>query len=192
MKPVAATTMSELPTPVSLTQTVQKYGKALLGYIRGKVRSVEDAEDILQDVWYQLSRLSDITQIESMSGWLFFVAKNKITDLYRKRRHDSLEEWSYEEDDEEYEINDILLADESGDPELTLFKEVFWEEFMAAVEELPEKQKLVFIQNELEDKTLQRIADEQQEPLKTIISRKGYALKHLRTKLQYLYNELLP
>jgi RNA polymerase sigma factor (sigma-70 family) len=87
-------------------------------------------------------------------------------------------------------VKDILLADDSNSPELGVFKEMFWNELMKALDELPEKQKRVYIQNELEDKTLQEIADEEGENIKTIISRKSYAVKHLRKRLQSLYDDL--
>jgi RNA polymerase sigma factor (sigma-70 family) len=80
--------------------------------------------------------------------------------------------------------------DDSNDPDLALFKDLFWKELLAALDELPENQKQVFVWNELEDLTLQEIADQTGENLKTIISRKGYAVKHLRKKLAYLYQEL--
>ena len=83
-----------------------------------------------------------------------------------------------------------MLLDENASPELALFKEEFWSELMQALDELPENQKEVFLLNEIEDFTLQEIADQKGENLKTIISRKGYAVKHLRKRLQHLYNEL--
>ncbi len=86
---------------------------------------------------------------------------------------------------------DIFLLPDDNDPESVYIKEVFWEELFAALDELPENQKQVFIWNELEDKTLQQIADETGEKLKTIISRKGYAVKYLRRRLEVLYNEFL-
>lgn len=117
-------------------------------------------------------------------------AKNKITDLYRKRQPERLEDYAYETEDGDLQIREILLMDESENPEMRLFKDIFWKTLMQALEELPDNQRLVFIQNEIEEKTLQEIADEQNENLKTIISRKGYAMKHIRKKLQYLYDEL--
>ena len=87
-------------------------------------------------------------------------------------------------------LKDILLADTS-DPETQYIRDLFWEELFAALDELPENQKQVFVWNELEDKTLQEIADTTNENLKTIISRKGYAVKHLRKRLQILYDELI-
>lgn len=174
----------------NLPDTVKKYGTQLLSFIRGRVNILEDAEDILQDVWYQLGNLTAPEEIESISGWLYRVARNKITDRYRKRQSELLDDLAYEDEDGEVSIRDILLADEKENPELYLFKDTFWQAFTEALEELPEKQRAVFVQNELEDKTLQEIADASGEPLKTIISRKGYAVRHLRLRLSDLYNEL--
>jgi len=83
-----------------------------------------------------------------------------------------------------------LLLDDTNNPDLTFFKELFWKEFEKAINELPTNQKDVFILNEIDDLTLQQIADQQGEKLKTIISRKGYAVRHLRNKLGYLYKEM--
>lgn len=101
-----------------------------------------------------------------------------------------MEDFVYEDEDGSFSIKDILLLDESADSELKLFQDEVWKQLFSALEELPEKQRLVFTENELNDKTLQQIADEQGENLKTIISRKQYAVKHLRKKLQQLYKEL--
>ena len=174
----------------SVTQVVKRYGSQLLNFIRGKVGSVQDAEDILQDVWVQLSRLTNVAELESISGWLYYVAKNKITDLYRKQQPERLEDYSYETEDGDLQIREILLMDDSESPDLKFFKDLFWKTLMDALDELPDNQRLVFMQNEIEEKTLQEIANEQNENIKTIISRKGYAMKHIRKKLQYLYDEL--
>jgi RNA polymerase sigma factor (sigma-70 family) len=175
---------------LSLTKTIQQFGKNLFGFVRGKVKSNEDAEDILQDVWYQLSNLTNFSEIENVSAWLYQVARNKVTDKYRKKKTKSLEDYSFENDEGEFNFKDILLLDDTDNPELSYFKEIFWTEMLASLEEMPEKQKEVFVWNEIEDMTLQEIADKQGENLKTIISRKGYAVKYLRKKLNYLYQEL--
>ena len=174
----------------TISTTISKFGKGLTSFIRGKVSSSEDAEDIAQEVWYQLSNFSNIDDIESISGWLYQVARNKITDLYRKKKPEPLEDYSYENDEGEFSFKEMLLLDDSENPDLALFKELFWSELLKALEELPENQKQVFILNEIEDFTLQEIADQTNENLKTIISRKGYAVKYLRKKLNYLYQEL--
>ena len=175
---------------VSITKTIKQFRQKLFGFVRDKVKSTEDAEDILQDVWVQLSNLSDVGDLENVSAWLYEVARNKITDRSRKKTNLALEDYAYETDEGEFNFKEILLLDDSNNPELGFFKEMFWKEFQKALDELPENQKEVFILNEMEDLTLQQIANQKGENLKTIISRKGYAVKHLRNKLNYLYQEL--
>ena len=174
----------------SIAETVQQFGKKLFGFIRGKVKTTEEAEDILQDVWYQFSRLSNLDELENVSAWLYRVAQNRVTDNYRKKKTENLEDFTYENDENEISFKEILLLDENASPELALFKEEFWNQLMDALEDLPESQREVFLLNEIEDFTLQEIADQKEENLKTIISRKGYAVKHLRKKLHNLYKEI--
>jgi RNA polymerase sigma factor (sigma-70 family) len=175
---------------ISITKAIQQFGKNLLGFVRGRVNTTEDAEDIVQDVWYQMSKLNNIAELENVSAWLYEVARNKITDKSRKKTNLALEDYVYENDDGDFNFKEILLLDDSNNPELGLFKEMFWKEFQQAIEELPPNQKEVYLLNEMEDMTLQEIADQKGENLKTIISRKGYAVKHLRNRLNYLYEEL--
>ena len=175
---------------ISITKAIQQFGKNLLGFVRGRVKTTEDAEDIVQDVWYQMSKLNNIAELENVSAWLYEVARNKITDKSRKKTNLALEDYVYENDDGDFNFKEILLLDDSNNPELGLFKEMFWKEFQQAIEELPPNQKEVYLLNEMEDMTLQEIADQKGEKLKTIISRKGYAVKHLRNRLNYLYEEL--
>jgi RNA polymerase sigma factor (sigma-70 family) len=173
----------------TILSTVRRYGSNLFRFIRGRVRSEEEAEDILQDVWVQLSRLSNLEEVESISAWLYQVARNRITDTYRKKNTESLEELAFEDEDGNLDFKEILLSD-SQSPEDAFFKEIFWDALMQALDELPENQRQVFVWNELEDLTLQEIADKTNENLKTIISRKRYAVQHLRQRLQALYDEL--
>jgi len=173
----------------TILSTVRRYGSKLFRFIRGRVRSEEEAEDILQDVWVQLSRLSNLEEVESISAWLYQVARNRITDTYRKKNTESLEELAFEDEDGNLDFKEILLSD-SQSPEDAFFKEIFWDALMQALDELPENQRQVFVWNELEDLTLQEIADKTNENLKTIISRKRYAVQHLRQRLQALYDEL--
>ncbi len=174
----------------NITGIVKNYGNKLLSFIRGKVKSSEDAEDILQEVWYQLSNTINLDEIESMSGWLYRVAKNKVIDKYRKKPTDYLEDFIFEDENGNVSVKDILLSDFS-DPAQQQLKELFWDTLMSALDELPAAQRYVFVQNELEDKTLQEIATETGESIKAIISRKGYAVKHLRNRLKELYNEFI-
>lgn len=187
-----------MPAPASMaeqrkqniTGVVREYGKRLFGFIRGRVKSNDEAEDILQEVWYQLSRVVDTEPIEQLSGWLFQVARNKVTDSYRKQKPALLEDFAYEDEDGDTSFREILMAD-LDTPETENLRQVFWEELFTALEELPEAQRQVFIWNELEDQTFQEIADRTGENIKTLISRKRYAVQHLRKRLQTLYDEFL-
>ncbi|WAC09802.1 RNA polymerase sigma factor [Dyadobacter pollutisoli] len=174
----------------NIIQTVTSYSKQLLGFIRQRVNTDEDAEDILQDVWFQLSSVPEIEAIEQIGSWLYRVARNRIIDKYRKQKPDSLEDYGYEDEDGEFYFKDILLADD-GTPETVYMKELFWEQLGIALEELPENQRQVFVWNELEDQTFQEIADRTGENIKTLISRKRYAVRHLRERLETLYQEFV-
>lgn len=182
--------MSELEKQNIVSQAVNNYGGKLMSYIRPKVKNTEDAEDILQEVWYQFSNLSNISEIVNVGSWLYRVTANKITDSYRKKKTDNLEDYVYEDEEGSFSIKEILLMDTSQSPELKLFQDEFWNELMNSLQELPEKQRYVFFENELNDRTLQDIADELGENIKTIISRKQYAVKYLRKKLNQLYKDL--
>lgn len=173
-----------------ISQTVSNYGGKLMSFIRPKVKNTEDAEDILQEVWYQFSSLTNLSEIVNIGGWLYRVTTNKITDKYRKKKTENLEDFVYEDENGEFSIKDILLMDDSAGPEVKMFQDEIWKKLFEALDELPEKQRLVYTENELNDKTLQQIADEQGENIKTIISRKNYAVKHLRNRLRKLYEDL--
>ena len=175
---------------ISITSAIKEFNRKLTGFVRHRVKSDEDAEDILQDVWLQLSNLRTIGDLDNVSAWLYKVARNKITDKSRKKTNLSLEEFSFDDEEGAFNFKEILLLDDTNNPELGFFKELFWKEFQTALDELPANQREVFLLNEMEDMTLQQIADQKSENLKTIISRKGYAVKHLRNKLNYLYEEL--
>ena len=171
-----------------ISKVINEYGNRLFRFIRGRVPTNADAEDITQEVWYQLSRVIELDSIEQISGWLFRVARNRITDTYRKQKPELLEDQNFENEDGSFNFMDILTAD-SVSPEDENLKEIFWEELFKALEELPENQKNVFVWNELEDQTFQEIADRTGENIKTLISRKRYAVRHLRIRLEELYGE---
>ena len=174
----------------NIIQTVKAYGNQLLSFIRQRVNSEEDAEDILQDVWYQLSSVPEVEAIEQVGSWLYRVARNRIIDKYRKQKTNSLEDYSYEDEDGEFNFKEILLADD-GTPETVYMRELFWEQLTVALDELPENQRQVFVWNELEDQTFQEIADRTGENIKTLISRKRYAVRHLRDRLESIYREFV-
>ena len=175
----------------NIIQAVRDYSKRLFYFIRGRVNTNEDAEDILQDVWYQFSNVLDTEPIEQTSAWLFRVARNRIIDKYRKHQTASLEEEMFGEDEEgNFNFREILLAEKST-PETEHLRNLFWQQLFTALDELPDEQKQVFIWNELEDIPFNEIAQRTGEKLNTLISRKRYAVLHLRKRLKQLYKEII-
>ena len=175
----------------NIIQAVRDYGKRLFYFIRGRVKTDEDAEDILQDVWWQFSNVMNTEPIQQTSAWLFRVARNRIIDKYRRQQPLSLEDEVYGEDEEGgFHPGEILMA-ETSSPETEQLRDLFWEELFSALEELPEEQRQVFTWNELEDISFNEIAERTGEKINTLISRKRYAVLHLRKRLEQLYKEII-
>jgi RNA polymerase sigma factor (sigma-70 family) len=174
----------------NITQTIKLYSKRLLGFIKQRVSGNEDAEDILQDVFYQFA--GNAEPIEQAGSWLFTVARNKITDKYRKQKLPLADDifGSSETEEESFDWKEILLAADTN-PETEYLRNLFWEELQVALAGLPELQKNVFIQNEIEGIPFKDIAEQTGVSVATLISRKRYAVLHLRERLQVLKNELL-
>jgi RNA polymerase sigma factor (sigma-70 family) len=186
---------STIPTTMSAASkrnidVIADYGQRLFRFIRGRVQSREDAEDILQDVWTQFTAVIDSQPIEQASAWLFTVARNKITDKHRKIQPASLDEVSYETGEGEVFLKDLLLSP-TGNPEHEHLRNAFWEQLFEALGELPEPQRQVFIWHELEDLSFEEIAGRTGDKINTLISRKRYAVLHLRERLQIIYNEII-
>src|ERR1700761_4177915 len=129
----------------NIIQAITLYGKNLLGFIRKRVKSDADAEDILQDVWYQFSALVNSEPIEQTGAWLYKVARNKITDKYKKKSETLLDDFLgvNDEDEDNFDLKDMLMIDDST-PENEYIKNLFWNELFAALDELPEEQRQVF------------------------------------------------
>jgi RNA polymerase sigma factor (sigma-70 family) len=174
-----------------IIHTIKAYGKSLLGFIRRRVKSDADAEDILQDVWYQFSSVINSEPIEQTSAWLYRVARNKITDKHKKKTETLLDDilGNGDDEDEAPDFKDILLT-ETTTPETEYLRSLFWEQLFIALDELPDEQKAVFIWHELEDRSFQEIADHTGEKIQTLVSRKRYAVLHLRKRLLQLYKEI--
>jgi RNA polymerase sigma factor (sigma-70 family) len=174
----------------NITQVITDYSKRLMGFIRKRVSNEADAEDILQDVFYQF--IGNTQPIEQMTAWLFTVARNKIIDRQRKKRPEALEDVFGDEEAEDGGLNwTEFLFDASDNPEKDYLRTLFWEELNNALNELPEEQKQVFILNELEGVPFKEIAEQTGETVNTLLSRKRYAVLHLRNRLSALKDELL-
>lgn len=184
--------MSEIQNE-SIQATVEKERKRLLEFIRKRVPTQEDAEDVLQDVFYELVNTYRLMKpVEQMASWLFTVARNKITDRYRKKKPDSLEEhFSIRngDDGDRLDISDFLPGN-SNSPETEMMRSAITEGLMAALDELPKEQRDVFIMHEIEDKSFQEISEITGANLNTLLSRKRYAILYLRERLKNLYADL--
>ena len=172
----------------NITEVINTYSRRLLGFIRKRVDNPSDAEDILQDVFYQL--VDNTQPIEQLTGWLFTVARNKITDRQRKHKPDLLEDLFGAEDGEEWGWAELFF-DEKDNPETEYLRSMFWETLNAALDELPKEQKQVFVMNELEGIPFKDIAAQTGATVNTLLSRKRYAVLHLRERLKTMKDDLL-
>ncbi|HVZ24991.1 MAG TPA: sigma-70 family RNA polymerase sigma factor [Sediminibacterium sp.] len=175
----------------NITDIINAYSKRLMGFIRKRVRNEADAEDILQDVFYQL--IGNTRPIEQLTAWLFTVTRNKITDRQRKHRPELLEDiFSDADTDSEVSLGwaDIFF-DEANNPETQYLRNLFWETLNTALDELPPAQKQVFVLHELEGVPFKAISEQTGDSINTLLSRKRYAVLHLRERLGSLREALL-
>ena len=172
------------------SQLVAIYQDELMSFVQSRVGSAEDAADLLQDVWVQLSQNQQA--LKNPRAWLYRVTRNKIIDLYRKKSPVLLEDYLYDEAEGEMgEYVQDLLYESSDSPELAYLQEEFWVALYNALNEMPPKQREVYVKNELEGLPLQQIADQEGEKLKTILSRKRYAMLFLRGRMVDLFEEFV-
>jgi RNA polymerase sigma factor (sigma-70 family) len=175
--------------------TFLKEKDKLLGFIRSRVSTVEEAEDILQDVFYQfISGFQTIESLDRVTSWLYSVARNKIIDRYRRDasrpKRTDFELLSGTDDDAPLTLQEIL-PDLDNTPEATLLREAIWDEITEALAELPADQREIFILNELEEKSFREISDETGVSINTLLSRKRYAIMALRKRLQSFYDDVV-
>jgi RNA polymerase sigma factor (sigma-70 family) len=173
-----------------ISEVVTREQSRLRNFIRQRVPDPRDAEDILQDVFYELVEANRLLMpIEHVTGWLFRVARNRITDLFRKKKPESFSDTAVaDEDDELLRLEDLLPSPDAG-PEALYARNVLLDELELAVDELPEEQRAVFVAHELEGRSFKEIAAETGVSMNTLLSRKRYAVLHLRERLQSIYDE---
>jgi len=163
----------------ALTVVIEQESPRLWNFIRKRVPDRRDAEDILQEVLYELAQADRLMQpVEQVGAWLFRVARNRIIDLFRKRKPEQLPEG----------LEDLLPSPEAG-PEGEYARSVLLDEIAAAVEELPEAQRAVFIAHDVEGRPFKELATETGVSVNTLLSRKRYAVRFLRSRLQAIYDE---
>jgi RNA polymerase sigma factor (sigma-70 family) len=173
-----------------IADVVAREQSRLRNFIRRRVADPRDAEDVLQDVFYRLVEANRLLMpIDHVTGWLFRVARNRITDLFRKRAPESLDDVSaVDEDGERLRLDDLLPAPDAG-PEAAFARRVLLEEIELAIDELPEEQRDVFVAHELEGRTFTEMAAETGESINTLLARKRYAVLRLRERLQRIHDE---
>ncbi len=174
-----------------ISDVVKREQSRLRNFIRRRVPDPRDAEDILQDVFYELVEASRLLMpIEHVTGWLFRVARNRITDLFRKKRPERFSDAAIvDQDDELVQLEDLLPSPDAG-PEALYARNVLLDEIALAVDELPKEQREVFVAHELEGRSFKELAAETGVGINTLLSRKRYAVLNLRRRLQSIYDEL--
>jgi RNA polymerase sigma factor (sigma-70 family) len=167
----------------------------LLGFIRNRVSTTEEAEDILQDVFYQfVAGYETIESIDRVTSWLYSVARNKIIDRYRRDaarpKRTDFELKSGHDEDTPLTLQEIL-PDLDNTPESAMLREAIWDEITEALDELPREQREIFIQNEIEEKGFREISEATGVSINTLLSRKRYAIIALRKRLQKFYDDVI-
>ncbi len=184
------TTMTEQDRQIS--EVIAEQGSRLRNFIRRRVPDPSDVEDIVQEVFYELVEANRLLMpIEHVTGWLFRVARNRITDLFRKKKPERFSDAAVGGDEGELlRIEDLLPSPDAG-PEALYVRNVLLEELEIALGELPDEQREVFIAHELEGRSFKELSAESGVGVNTLLSRKRYAVLHLRERLQNIHDEFL-
>jgi RNA polymerase sigma factor (sigma-70 family) len=190
VKDVASLEQMAFEQDQRISEVVSREQPRLRNFIRRRVRDPRDAEDVLQDVLYKLVEANRLLMpIDHVTGWLFRVARNAITDLFRKKQPESFSDTAVANDEDELlRLEDLLPSNDAG-AESIFARNVLLDELALAVDELPEEQREVFVAHELEGRSFREMADETGVSLNTLLSRKRYAVQHLRKRLQSIYDE---
>ena len=189
----AALSTGWVPTPQDeqIAEAIAREEARLRAFVRRRVADAADAEDILQDVFYELVvAYRFVKPIEHLTGWLFRVARNRITDLFRKKRPLALAEVATADDEggDSLKLEELIPSREAG-PEAAYARAVLLEELSAALGELPEEQRVVFVAHEFEGRSFKELAAATGLSVNTLLSRKHYAVLHLRRRLRTIYEE---
>jgi RNA polymerase sigma factor (sigma-70 family) len=175
-----------------ISEVIQRERRRLFLFIRKRVDDEGDAEDILQEVFYELIEAYRLTKpIEQVGSWLYRVARNRIIDLFRKKRPESLREIPLDKDADQALLLEDLLPSPNAGPDALYARRVLLEELDDALQELPEEQREVFVAHEIEGRSFKQLADETGLSINTLLSRKRYATLHLRRRLRAIYDEFV-
>lgn len=171
-----------------ISETIQREQLRLRNFIRRRVDDEGDAEDILQEVFFELVEAYRLMKpIEQVGAWLFRVARNRIIDLFRKRRPEALRNEGASKDEDALLLEELPSPD--AGPEAVYARSVLLDEIAAALDELPAEQREVFIAHEIDGRSFKELAAEMGVSVNTLLSRKHYAVLHLRRRLRIIYDE---
>jgi RNA polymerase sigma factor (sigma-70 family) len=175
----------------AITEAVERQRSRLRNFIRRRVADPDDVEDILQDVFFELVEAYRLVKpVREIGAWLFQVARNRIIDRFRKRKTEALSHLSVvTEDDETLSIEDLLPSSD-GNPETAFLRSVLLERLAEALAELPDEQRVIFIAQEIEGRSFAELALESGLSINTLLSRKRYAVLHLRHRLRAVYDDI--
>lgn len=187
-QPLSITSMSEQDRQIS--EIIAKERSRLRNFIRRRVPDPSDVEDIVQDVFFRLLEANRLLMpIDHVTGWLFRVARNRITDLFRKKKPELFSDAAVEDEEGELmQIEDLLPSPEAG-PDALYLRHMLLDELELALDELPDEQREVFVAHELEGRSFREIAEETGVSINTLLSRKRYAVLHVRERLQHIHDE---
>jgi RNA polymerase sigma factor (sigma-70 family) len=173
-----------------ISKVVKREQSRLRNFIRRRVADPRDAEDILQEVFYELLEANSLLMpIGHVTGWLFRVARNRITDLFRQKKPESFSDIAAaDEDDELPQWEDLLPSPDAG-PEALYVRRMLLDELELALSELPDEQREVFVAHELEGRSFKELSEVSGVNINTLLARKRYAVLHLRERLRSIYNE---
>ena len=192
MKQVAAIDWMTVEQDKRIAETVERERVRLRNFIRRRVSDPGDADDILQDVFYELVEAYRLMKpIEQAGAWMFRVARNRIIDMFRKRKPEALQDAYSDSEDGELLMLDELLPSSEASPEEAYARTVLLEELDEALDDLPAEQREIFIAHEIEGRSFKELAEEKHLNVNTLLSRKRYAVIHLRERLQAIYDEFL-
>lgn len=186
--------MSKQAGKENVEKLVKENQPRLKSFIRKRVSNKEDAEDILQDVFYQLTKAFEDTAspIEQVTAWLYRVARNTIINKGKKKHEDEFPVSGYDEEGNILkDFSEILFNDDNPTPETEYLRSLVWQELETALSELPPEQREAFELTELDGLPVKDVALSMNIPVNTLLSRKHYAVKYLRKRLKGLYNDIL-
>lgn len=186
--------MNELSEKDNVEKLITEHQPQLKSFIRKRVSNKEDAEDILQDVFYQLIKTVEntVNPIEQVTAWLYRVARNTIINKAKKKQEEEFPASQYDEDGSILkEFSEVLFNEDNPTPETEYLRSLVWKELETALSELPQEQREAYELTELEGLPVKEVAQSMSISVNTLLSRKHYAVKHLRKRLNGLYKEII-